>query len=177
LTETIWQTLAWENDSILAARQQEKIIDSNNKQASDFQEVQAIVTETRFITKALRVSGTILHYQNTPQIEANASIIKLLARLKAVTERQPGEGIQLTSTKRQVWLDIDKSKAKEYVKELNEKRSKEQASIKQLESRLNNKNYVQNAPEAVVEQTKDQLQAAQDLLATLETEINRFSKN
>lgn len=175
LTETIWQTLAWENDSILAARQQEKIIDSGKKEASDFNEIQAIVTEARYITKALKVSEANLHFQNVPLMEGNAPVIKLLARLNSVSEKQEGDGIQLTSTKYRVWLDIDKSKAKAYLKELDEKRSKEQASIKQLQSRLNNKNYVQNAPEAVVKQTKDQLEAAQEQLAKIEAEQARFS--
>jgi len=177
LTETIWQTLAWENDSILASRQQEKIIGSDSKEAADFAEIQAIVTEARFITRALKVSGANLHYQNIPLMEANAPVIKLLARLKSVTELQEGDGIQLTSTKYRVWLDIGKDKAKAYVKELDEKRSKEQASIKQLQSRLSNKNYVQNAPDKVIQQTKDQLQAAQDLLKSIDTEIKRFSAN
>ncbi len=175
LTETIWQTLAWENDSILASRLQAKIIDSDAKEAADFEEVKVIITEARFITKALNVSDTNLHYQNVPLMAGNAPVIKLLARLKSVSEKAEGDGIELTTTKYRVWLDIDKSKAKAYVKELDEKRAKQQASIKQLESRLNNKNYVQNAPKAVVEQTKDQLQAAKDLLDKLSIDKQKFS--
>ncbi len=176
LTETIWQTLAWENDSILASRQQTKIIDSNAKEAADFEEVKAIVSEARFITKALKVSGTSLHYQNVPLMEGNAAVIKLLAKLKSVSEKAEGDGIQLTSTKYRVWLDIDKSKAKTYLKELDDKRAVAQSSIRQLESRLSNKNYVQNAPEAVVTQTKDQLQAGKELLDSIEQEYNKFTK-
>lgn len=175
LTETIWQTLAWENDSILASRLQAKIIDSDAKEAADFEEVKVIITEARFITKALNVSDTNLHYQNVPLMAGNAPVIKLLARLKSVSEKAEGDGIELTTTKYRVWLDIDKSKAKAYVKELDEKRAKQQASIKQLESRLSNKNYVQNAPKAVVEQTKDQLQAAKDLLDKLSIDKQKFS--
>lgn len=175
LTEAIWQTLEWEKDTLLASRLQEDIIESDKKGASDFAEIQAIVTEVRSITKALRVSGINLYYQNVPFMSSNEKTIKHLARLNSVSEKAEGDGIQLTNTKHRVWLDIDKSKAKEYVKELKEKLSKERASIKQLESRLSNKNYVQNAPEAVVKQTKDQLEAAKDLVDTVEAEIKRFS--
>ena len=73
-------------------------------------------------------------------------------------------------------MDIDKDTAQAYLKELDAKRAQQQASIKQLESRLANKNYAQNAPKAVVEQTKHQLQAAQEFLATIDTEAQRFKR-
>ena len=66
VTETIWQTLAWEQDSILASRTLTKIIDSDDRQSADFAEIQAIVTEVRFITKALKTSGVTLYYTYKP---------------------------------------------------------------------------------------------------------------
>jgi valyl-tRNA synthetase len=175
LTETIWQTLAWEEDSLLAAREATEIIDSNNKQAADFEEIKAIVSEARFIIKALKVADTTLYYTAVPFIEANAATIKRLARLKDVTEVKDGDGVFLTSTKYRTWLDIEKGTAQAYAAELNDRRSTAEADIKQLESRLLNKNYVKNAPKAVVDQTKAQLQAAQELLLTLEAEQKRFA--
>jgi valyl-tRNA synthetase len=174
LTETIWQTLAWEQDSILASRIRQDIIYSDAEQARDFGEIQAIVTETRAILKALKVSDITLYYTDIPSVTEQAEVIKRLARLKAVTEVGKGSGLALTSTKQKVWLDIDKNTAQAYVAELDEKRAKAESDIKQLQSRLSNKNYVQNAPEAVVAQTKDQLQAAQDLLASIKAEQTRF---
>jgi valyl-tRNA synthetase len=53
--------------------------------------------------------------------------------------------------------------------------AKQQAIIKQLEGRLKNKAYLQNAPAAVVKQTEQQLAEAQDLLANLKAEQTRFS--
>lgn len=175
LTETIWQTLGWEKDSILAARQSEKIMSADKKQVGEFAEIQLIVTEARAITNALKVSGVTLYYADAPFIAANAGIIKRLARLQDVTEVKDGTGIYLTSTKHTCWLDIDKAAAQAYSKELADKRSKLESDIKQLEGRLNNKNYVQNAPEAVVEQTKDQLSEAKALLETITSEQQRFS--
>ena len=167
LTETIWQTLAWENDSILAAREQSKIITADKKRAADFSEIQAIVTEVRFITKALKVSGSTLYYTDAPFLADNAVIIVRLAGIKAVTEVRQGNGIYLTGTKHKAWLDIDAGTAKDYAKELADKAARQQASIKQLESRLANKNYVHNAPKDVVAQTKDQLKDAKELLEVL----------
>lgn len=174
LTETIWQTLSWEGDSLLAAREQTDIIKSDRGQATDFEEIKAIVTEVRFIMNALKVSGITLYYTDIPFLRDNAEIIKRLGRLQAVSEVRDGTGLYLTSTKYRCWLDIDVGTAKAYVKELEGKRTEQTKVIEQLEGRLANKNYVKNAPHEVVGQTKDQLKEAQELLATLDQEIKRF---
>ncbi len=175
VTETIWQTLAWEDGTILATRELLKIPKSDAKQASNFAEIQAIVTEVRFITKALRVSGSTLYYAAVPFLSENAEIIKSLGRLQAVTEVSDGSGLNLTSTKYNCWLDIDKGTARTYLTELEGKRDKQLQSIKQLEGRLSNKSYVDNAPTKVVEQTKDQLTEAKELLESIEQEAKRFA--
>jgi valyl-tRNA synthetase len=175
VTETIWQTLAWEADSVLASLPLAAIIDSDAKQATNFADMQAIVSEARFITKALKVSDVTLYYSNASFLGDNATTIKRLARLKAVEQVNDGSGLHLTSTSHDCWLDIDAATARTYVAELSEKAAKAAADIKQLESRLGNENYVTNAPEAVVEQTRQQLKAAQELATSLTAEIQRFS--
>ena len=174
VTETIWQTLAWEQDSILAGRTLAKPLGSDARQATNFTEIQAIISEIRFITKALKVSGITLYYTNVPFLNDNAAIIKRLARLQAVTEVQDGAGLHLTSTKYDCWLDIGTNVAQAYLKELETKLAEQAAVIKQLESRLANNTYVKNAPKEVVRQTKDQLKTAQAQLAILEVEQQRF---
>jgi valyl-tRNA synthetase len=175
VTETIWQTLAWEGDSLLAGRTYNKIIDADRHKASDFADIQAIVTEVRYITKALQVSGITLYYTDVPALRDNAEIIKRLAGLKAVSEVRDGNGLYLTSTKHPCWLDIDSGTARQYVTELEGKRAKQEQLIKQLEGRLDNKSYVDNAPKEVVSQTKDQLKEARELLETIDAERKRFA--
>jgi valyl-tRNA synthetase len=174
LTETVWQTLAWEEGSVLATRTLEEIIGCDQAQAEEFAEIQAIVTESRFITKALKVSGATLYFSDLPFLKENAAIIKRLARLADVKEAEEGSGLFLTSTTHRCWLDIDEDKAKAYAAELEGKQATQQASIDQLEARLKNKSYVDNAPEQVVAQTRQQLQEAKDLLAAIEAERLRF---
>ncbi len=174
VTETIWQTLAWEADSVLAARPLQKVPGSDAKHTAEFTEIQAIVTEARYITKALKVAGVTLYYTDVPFLRDNAAIIKRMAGLQAVTEVRAGSGLHLTGTKYTCWLDIDKSTAQAYLKGLEVKRAKQVADIKQLEGRLANKDYVKNAPKAVIEQTKDQLKTVQELLASIDRERQRF---
>ncbi|HVA11198.1 MAG TPA: valine--tRNA ligase [Candidatus Dormibacteraeota bacterium] len=177
VTETIWQTLAWHGDSVLGSQLLSSIIASDAKQADNFSELQAIVSEARSITKSLKVNNARLLHANEPFLEENAAIIKQLAHLQAVlpgTKTDTQDGIYLTSTRYSCWLDIDKAKAKAYVREITDKKAAQQSNIAQLEDRLKNKNYLENAPDAVVGQTKEQLEAAKDLLASLQAEEERF---
>ncbi len=135
----------------------------------------AIVGETRQITKTLRASGVTLYYTDVSFITNNAKVIKQLARLQAVSEVTDGTGLFLTSTKHKCWLDIDQATAKAYLKDLDEQHTKQAGVIKQLEGRLANKSYVDNAPTAVVEQTKSQLAEAQVVLNNIAREQKRFS--
>ncbi len=174
VTETIWQTLAWEADTILANGLLSKTIGHDKKAAADFTQVQAIVSEVRFILKALKASGVTLFYHDAPFIWKNSGTIKRLARLEDVTEVDEGNGIYLTSTKYRCWLGIASQKAQDYLRELQIRVGRQAASITQLENRLNNADYVKNAPKEVVEQTKQQLKESKDMLSTIEKEIQRF---
>jgi valyl-tRNA synthetase len=175
VTETIWQTLAWEKDSILASRTLEKIIASDKRRARDFEDLKIIIAEVRDMTRALKVSGATLYHNNNEFLHENAAMIKHLARLKGVVgTKDHGEGLYLTTSSYRSWLDIDPVKAKAYAKELAGKMSRQKDTIEQLESRLKNRNYIQNAPREVIDQTKQQLMAAQELLASIETEQQRF---
>ena len=175
VTETIWQTLKWETDSLLAAKEYSKPVKGDAKQAANFDEIQAIVTETRFIIKALKASGVTMYYTDDKFISDNDSAIKHLARLKAVTKVKDGTGIYLTSTSHKVWLDIDESAAHAYTSELKSQLAMQNNSIQQLEARLANKNYVSNAPARVVEETKNQLTEAKQQIEILTKETVRFA--
>jgi valyl-tRNA synthetase len=175
VTETIWQTLAWEKDSILAGRIFSKINAGKKERAEEFEEIKAIVAEARYITKALAVAGATLYYTDVPFLETNAEVIKRLARLRDVSEVKDGDGLYLTSTRHRCWLDIDTATAKAYLGELEGKRSKQGTVISQLEGRLKNDNYVKNAPKRVVDQTKEQLEDAREQLESINKEIERFS--
>ncbi len=175
LTETIWQTLAWENESVLAVRVIKETSPFDSKQAEEFGEVQAIVAEVRAIQRALKVSGVTLQHDNISFLNNNSGVIKRLARLKSVAIAKKGSGIQLTGTKHACWLNIEVSQARKYAKELSDKHERQKAIIKQLEGRLANKNYVENAPGKIVDQTRQQLTEAKELISAIETEQKRYA--
>jgi len=176
VTETIWQTLAWEEDSLLATKSWPSVPAADKKQAQNFEEIQAIVSETRYILNTLKASGVTLYYTAEPALQANAELIKRLARLQAVTEVEDGTGLYLTQTKHRCWLDIDSETAQNFLEELRRKQATQAKVVQQLEQRLANKNYVNHAPKEIVEQTREQLAEAQRVQASLQQEYERFAQ-
>jgi valyl-tRNA synthetase len=174
VTETIWQTLPWVGDGVLMAEQRPVTLKHTVKSAKAFADIQAIITEARYITTVLQAPRSSLYYSNSKLIAENSELIKKLAKLARVGEVESGRGLHLTETSQDCWLDIDLHTAKLYITKLRVAKEEKQIVIERLEQRLANKGYMQKAPKAVVEQTKNQLKAERELLAKLDTEITTF---
>jgi valyl-tRNA synthetase len=183
VTETIWQTLLWEKDSLLALAPWPSIPAFDRGKGKEFEEVKTIVSEARFITNALNVNKAGLKYKDSLLIEKNAELIQRLARLGSVEAAEQGStdgahsGVALTQTSLTAWLDVDEETATAYADNLYAKLESQQRVIVQLEGRLANKSYVENAPAAIVTQTKEQLAEAKHLLASIIAESERFTSS
>ncbi len=176
VTETVWQTAEWTGNSLLITSEWPKPHKADNKQADIFEEIKSIVSEVRYIKSALKVTGGVNMYHTGDEfITEHAEVIKSLAKLAGVTEVKDGYGLHLTNTKRRVWLDIDQEVARHFVAELDSKLATQKQLIKNLEGRLANKSYVKNAPKQIVEQTKEQLAEAREMLKKVEDERSRFA--
>jgi valyl-tRNA synthetase len=175
VTETIWQTISWEADSLLAASDWPVIPAADTKRSEAFEQVRTIIVEVRAMLKHLGLREASLEYSAAPAIDANAETIKRLARLTDITSVASSDGLKLTQTTLDVWLAISAEQAEQYAVTLAEKHSVEAEAVQRLEARLGNKSYVDNAPEAVVAQTKQQLAEAKARLAAIEAEQTRFA--
>src|SRR5207253_7981493 len=80
LTETIWQTLAWEEGSILATAEWPAVPQADAKRAAAFESVKEVITEARAVLKAVSAGKTTLFYAHAPLLAANAPLIIRLAR-------------------------------------------------------------------------------------------------
>lgn len=175
LTETIWQTLAWEPDSILAVSSWPTASTYNRGKAAEFEEIKTIVIESRNIIASLQLRKSTLYYSNVPFLKDNAELITRLSGLSGVHEVESGHGLHLTNTRYTCWLDVDHETASRYVKKLQEKLDGQTIAIKRLEGRLSTDSYVKNAPKKLVEETKVQLLDAQNQAKQISEEIKRFS--
>jgi valyl-tRNA synthetase len=174
VTETIWQTFAWEQDSLLATSEWPAVKHGDKKRAAAFEEARAIIAETRAILKNLSLTSGELQYKPIAAIDDNREVIQRLARLTALTPADHSEGLKLTQSKVEAWLDIAPEVARQYTDKLEEKRKVEAEQIARLEQRLGNKSYVTNAPEAVVTQTRAQLEETRARLEAIDAEYKRF---
>ena len=175
VTETIWQTLAWEGDSILAMSMWPKSIDFNKTKVVEFDEIIAVVTEARDIVTSLQLNKSTLYHSGVSFLSDNALLIARLAHLKKVQEVESGHGLHLTGTKYPCWLDVDRQTATRYLAKLHVKQKVHNDEIKRLRGRLENDSYVKNAPKALVDETKEQLKEAVLLLDNVTKEVHRFS--
>lgn len=174
VTETIWQTLAWEPNSLLVTSKWPEPPTADDQLVKEFEDIKTIVTEVRFIISSLKLRDTKLHYIAPDFITSNATLIEKLTGIKAVTEVQLSPGLRLTNSAYQCWLDVDNNALKEYIGEMKGKLTAQQSVVTRLESRLANTAYTAKAPPKLVEQTKLQLTEAQTILATLSQEAERF---
>lgn len=175
LTETIWQTLAWEKDSILATSSWPEVPGGKDDQVQTFEEIKGIVTETRALCMAFKSTDLELHYADAPLLAKHADLITQLTRVNAVSKAPvEEEGVRLVQTPHQCWIAVSTKVAKAYAADLAAQKKTQEQRIKQLKGRLDNKSYVDNAPKQVVKQTKEQLVEAEQLREAISTEYKRF---
>ncbi len=176
VTETIWQTLKWEDDSLLAVSRWPQVAKEASAAAETFETIRGIVTEIRYIKGVMHLQkGITLYHTGEKLLEGEGELITSLARLEAVTAVRDGEGLHLTSAPFRCWLDVDRETATQFARELASKVGDQEKVISQLEGRLGNDSYVKNAPKAIVDQTRDQLKTAQEQLQKLQEEHQRFA--
>ena len=176
VTESIWQTLSWEKENLLAVQPWPKNIQASREEAVKFDEVIGLVSEVRQIITALKASKPSLYFKGSLLAEQGTLVAKL-ANLKAVKPLiKPIDGVRLAGTKAEVWLDIDKAKAAHYIKELEERLRATTEVNSRLEDRLGNTAYIQKAPAELVNQTKSELKETGKLLQKIEAEIASFKE-
>jgi valyl-tRNA synthetase len=178
VTETIWQTLAWEDNTMLATSKWPEVPAANKEVAEGFENVIKIINEARQIIKTLGANKPNLYFQNAPAIKENAGLIARLAGLAEVSEapQNSGHGLRLTGVNLTAWLDIERTVAEKYLGTLQEKQKGRRANIEHLNVRLSNPTYTSKAPKELVEQTRKQLAEEERALTALAEEAVRYVK-
>jgi valyl-tRNA synthetase len=175
ITETIWQNLGWTGDTVLAVQPWPETTKVDQKAATAFSEIQNIVTESRAIIRELGVTDAHLYYTDVPFLRDNADLVKRLAGLSQVQEVSDGTGVHLTTTAANCWIDIDHDVAMAHLERIKGQQADQAKLIDQYTARLSNESYVRQAPKHLVDETRDQLEAAQAMVERLETEYQRYA--
>lgn len=176
VTETIWQTLKWEKDSLLATSKWPEAHNIDEKQADTFEEIRNIVSEIRYISGVLRLkTGINLYHIGDPILGEHSRLIQSLTRLESIKQVKDGHGLHLTTTQSRGWLDLDQESIHAFLYQLREKQEAQGKVVAQLEGRLKNEAYVKNAPKELVDQSRTQLEEAKALLDKVRDEYERFA--
>lgn len=160
VTEAIWRELSTD-DSLISTQPWPTPEETNKNAVNSFVSIQSIVTGVRQIRTELKLQKGVLGHANDQFIANNAELIKLLGRLDRVEPMDAREGLAITGTQHDCWYVIDDETAKKYVQSLKYEQTSLQSQINRLNERLANKNYVEKAPEALIQQTREELETAQ----------------
>lgn len=178
VTEAIWQTLDWEHDTLLVVQSWPELTEVDEAKSSQFQDVLEIITDIRRLSTAVGVNKPKLLFRSSPVIADNANLIKSLGRVGEIVESaaEKQQGMRINKPGYDTWLDIDIGTAKAFIDKLIDQKAERGASVERLEIRLSNPSYADKAPQAVVDETRQQLEQEKGLLLQIESEIDAFSK-
>lgn len=171
VTETIWQTLSW-RDSLLVNETWPEFPQFNDIAATEFERLQALVSEVRFVTTSL--PGTqkySLLYSDDALIEDNAELIRRLGKLLGVEKIDAPRGVRLAVPGRQAWLDVSDETLQEHRTNLEVRLAETRREVEVLELRLKNKGYVDKAPMSLVEESRRSLEEKTAHIVQLVSEL------
>jgi valyl-tRNA synthetase len=176
VTETIWQTLKWETDSLLIIAEWPKsIAPFDPGEAANFETAKKIVSECRIIMANVGLRKPVLNFKDSSFMTEHSGLITRLARLYGVEKGDIPSGVRLTSVEFTAWIAVDTETAQKYRGKLEDQQTTEALSVERLRGRLSNKSYVDNAPEKLVAETKAQLEESETRLTQITTEIDTFN--
>jgi len=170
VTETIWTTLDGERPLLIASPWPKKP-EYDTIAAAEFEKMQELVLETRFVSGELPGGKQTLLFEHDSLIADNAALLQRLAGLAAVTRIDQPSGLRLAVPNREAWLQVDADTLYEHQSRLEARLAECKARIQQLEARLANENYVNQAPEKVVNETREQLEDQRQLETRLGREL------
>lgn len=171
VTETIWQALNWEETPLIAQEWPHDAPACEEISVQEFEQLRTLITEVRYLTTELGGAKQTLLYGSDSLIADNETLVTHLAKLHSVQPTDTPRGLRVAIPNREAWLDIDEKTLKKHRKDLEERINKVTQTIQTLQGRLANESYVNNAPEAVVTQTREQLKEQEQLLERLTSEL------
>lgn len=174
VTETIWQTLGWHEELLISSRWPEAL-EYNDIAAGEFEQLQTLVVETRYVLTELPAKKYTLLYESDSLIEDNAELIAWLARLAEVKKANQPKGLRLAAVNREAYLEVDEKTLEEHETNLEKRLADTRQTAANLSGRLDNPRYVEKAPEHLVEETRQQLEETKALIERLERELQVLS--
>ena len=175
ISEVLWQDHFVDNvNPFLATQQYSEKLDSDLNSATEFQTVINIISELRKIMKALNLKSLNV-YSDQTIFKNHAKFIITSTKIKLLGKKGTGlSKLQVSNT--ELWIQLDSDLIKDYTSQLEIKIDLQTKELSILKKRLNNSNYLANAPEEVVQESKQLLLQKEITVTDLEKELKLFQK-
>lgn len=159
VTETIWQTLDWhpEDEDMLITTKWQLREDYNSQLADEFEDMRAIISEIREILSTIGVRDVALLDETENLTQVNIALITKMSPIGLVKKTTEPSGLRLTSTNRHLWIDLGDDEINAYKLKLQQKLAATEGTVNKIEHRLASESYLKNAPEALVEESRQDL--------------------
>ena len=128
--------------------------------------------EVRFVVSELPGNKRYrLFYGADSLIADNTELIQHLAKLISVEQGQLEQGLPLAVANREAWLDVDQETLYEHQTNQEVRLAEARTRRGMLAGRLNNANYLDKAPEHLVEETRTELRELEQQIERLTREL------
>ena len=171
VTEAIWTTLE-RDTALLISRPWPTPKAYDDIAAAQFEQLQALITEARFVAGELPGGKQTLLFENDSLIGDNTELVAKLAKLAAVSYTDQPKGLRLAVPNREAWLQMTPEVLYEHQSKLETRLAETRQRIESLKGRLANESYVAQAPPRVVEETRTQLTEQETLAERLRRELD-----
>ena len=174
VTEAIWNDLRWDNQQLLASSSWPKLKLDPKASENDFQTLINLINEIRLVKATLGNATKINLEINNHIISEQSAVLSGLAKLSSIKSVEAGQGLKLQSTKN-VWINISSREITSFISSLKKQWQDQVTIIKNLESRLANKAYLDKAPTDLIKESKNDLAIAKINSENLNQQITIFS--
>lgn len=171
VSETIWETMEGDRPMLVTSPWPIKPVYSRIA-AEEFERLKDLVVETRFVAHELPGGKQTLLYEHDSLIADNEAMVARLAGLEAVQRVSQPSGLRLAVPNREAWLRVTPEVLYEHQGKLETRLADCKQRIVQLEARLANSSYVDNAPKKVVDETRGELETQRELEQRLGRELD-----
>lgn len=173
VTEAIWQTLDWparqagqsgrtaKTEMLITSRWPERT-NYDDAKADEFDRVKQLISEIREVFGVVGSNDIAILTEGSELVVKHQDLILKLTK-SGYVQQHSASGLKLSETSENVWLDLDDEQLSNYRTQLERKLADTEKVIHTIEHRLANKGYVDNAPEALVAESREDLERATEL--------------
>ena len=180
VTEAIWEHLSWQTGQLIVtewpnANKMRTLIASDHHSPHEFESVMAIVNEIRATRANLGLDKITLAHAGGSMWHENGEVISGLVRQAELKLDPASQGLLIKSSESKAWIEVDSKTQVAIVERLTKQKAEQGSYLVGLDAKLANDRYVQSAPPAVVQETKDRREETVMLLSKLDEQIAAFS--